>query len=106
MSELPKGMSLKKFNDLPTTRAIHEEGENKIEYKVGQSVSVYASKEGRKGVDPNDLCIFGSRFVGIGGQTLKSQFLKRLLSQTPDYCAWDAKNCWSQICPSGQKPKY
>ncbi|KAG1890737.1 uncharacterized protein F5891DRAFT_1197817 [Suillus fuscotomentosus] len=61
MSELPKGMSLKKFNDLPTTRAIlyyldsDEEGENKIEYEVGQSVSVYASKEGRKGVDPNDL---------------------------------------------------
>ncbi|KAG1845812.1 hypothetical protein F4604DRAFT_1688584 [Suillus subluteus] len=55
MAELPKGMTQKKFNDLPTTRAINEGVKSKIEYKVGQSVSVYAPKKGRRGVDDNDL---------------------------------------------------
>ncbi|KAG2125004.1 hypothetical protein BD769DRAFT_1384185 [Suillus cothurnatus] len=55
MSGLPKGMTQKKFNELPTTRAINEGAESKIEYRVGQSVSVYAPKKGRRGVDDDDL---------------------------------------------------
>ncbi|KAG1900830.1 uncharacterized protein F5891DRAFT_980044 [Suillus fuscotomentosus] len=54
-------MTQKKFNELPTTRAIvysivSDEGVvSKIEYKVGQSVSVYAPKKGQREVDDNDL---------------------------------------------------
>ncbi|KAG2354008.1 hypothetical protein BDR07DRAFT_1382601 [Suillus spraguei] len=61
MSELPKGMTQKKFDQLPTARAIiysivSDEGvKSRIEYKVGQSVSVYAPKKGRRGVDDDDL---------------------------------------------------
>ncbi|KAG2124343.1 hypothetical protein BD769DRAFT_1388871 [Suillus cothurnatus] len=60
MSERPKGMTQKTFNELPTTRAIifsvvSDGVRTKIVYEVGQSVSVYAPKKGRRGVDDNDL---------------------------------------------------